>query len=219
MMKVCLKMRHAAIACLAVGVIGALGLHAQTKQWPLIRPVHKVFTVIFPATVNWDAPWKTPWDAPFVTYVQDIKGVPVYKFECHSGTYDDDSEWDFSGAYQCVMFAIKPDGSLTSSDLLAANTEDELSTDWWNRGRMRAAQLRGKCLAYPEYSTLRHFRLRGMLITISFTDLAWGPVKGQDGAPLLTRFRFTLDVAPDKAARSSRAQIPLGPRPPTSCYP
>ena len=219
MMKAYLKIGRAIIACVAVGVIGAVGLHAQVKHWPLIRPVHKVFTVIFPATVNWDEPWKTPWDAPFVIYVQDLHGVPVYKFECHSGTYDDDSEWDFSGAYQCVLFATKPDGSLTGSDLLAANTEDELSTDWWNRGRMRAEQLRGKCLAYPEYSTLRHFRLRGMLITFRFTDLGWGPAKDQDGKPLLTRFTFALDVVPERAAQSSRAELPPGPKPPTSCYP
>jgi len=47
-----------------------------------------------------------------------------------------------------------------TGNLLAANTSDERSTDWWNRGRMRSSQLLGECLAYPEYSTDRNFKLR-----------------------------------------------------------
>ena len=48
---------------------------------------------------------------------------------------------------------------------------------------MRAAQLRGKCLAYPEYSTDRHFKLRGMLITLQFSGMEWSAARDQQGNP------------------------------------
>ena len=130
----------------------------------------------------------------------------------------------FSGDFQCALFAVGESGDSTGN-LLAANTKDEQSTAWWNRGRMRLAQLRGVCLAYPEYSTVRHFKLRGMVITLRFTDIGWSATKDQQNNPLLAKFTFTLDVVPDKAARgprdeqTERVASPKGPKPPSSCYP
>jgi hypothetical protein len=145
-------------------------------------------------------------------------GVPIYKFECHNANYQDGREMNFSGDFQCALFAV--DGAkVTSGNLLAANTRDEQSTDWWNRGRMRSAQLRGKCLAYPEYSTDRHFRLRAMLITLGFTSIEWSVRTDQPNNPRLAKFTFTLDVIPDKAAITANAVLPASPMPPSSCYP
>jgi hypothetical protein len=197
------------VACAVVVAIGSISSHAQAKGWPQVQAVHVVRAISAPPD---------DMDTPFLVYIQDLQGTPVYKFECHSGNYPDDDEYDFSGDFQCVLFAYR-DGKVASWNLLAASTKDELSTDWWNRGRMLSRQLRGKCLAYPEYSTERHFRLRGMLITVRFEDIAWGSGEDQQGNPQLAKFTLTLDVVPDKAAQGSRAELPTGPRPPTSCYP
>ncbi len=193
-----------------IGLVGAFSLLAQAHGWPAIRPLSEVHTFVNPGEHGGDA--------PFLALIRDTRGVPVYKVECHNGNYDDQSEMNFSGDFQCALFAIK-DKALTSGDLLAANTKDELSTDWWNRGRMMSYQLSGKCIAYPEYSTDRHFRLRGMLITMRFTDIAWSARKDRQGNPMLAKFTFTLDAVPDRAARTSRAELPAVPRPPASCYP
>ena len=193
-----------------IGLLGALGLRAQVRGWPAIRPLRQAHTFV--------SPGEHGEDTPFLAFIRDTRGVPVYKFECHNGNYDDQSEMNFSGDFQCALFAIKG-RRLTSGDLLAANTKDELSTDWWNRGRVLSRQFRGKCLAYPEYSTDRRFRFRGMLIAMRFTDIAWSARKDQQGNPMLAKFTFTLDVVPDRGAQSSRAELPAGAKPPTSCYP
>ena len=193
-----------------IGMVSAFGLRAQVHSWLVIKPVKDSHTFINPREQNTDA--------PFLAVIKDVYGVPVYRVECHNGNYDGESEINFSGDFQCALFAVNGNG-LASGNLLAGNTRDEQSTDWWNRGRMRSAQLRGKCLAYPEYSTNRHFKLRGMLITLRFTNIEWGSKKDQQGNPMLAKFTFTLDVVPDRAAQSSKAELSAGPKPPTSCYP
>lgn len=193
-----------------LALMTSTALLAQASKWPIIRPLEKKQVFIDPGQNNADT--------PFAAFIKSNDGVPVYKLECHKGNYDDESEMTFSGDFQCALFAIKG-RTLTSGDLLAANTKDELSTDWWNRGRMRAAQLRGECLKYPEYSTDRRFKLRGMLLTLRFADVKWGPRKDQQGEPLLAGFTFLLKVVPDESAQGSRAELPAGPKPPSACYP
>jgi len=157
-------------------------------------------------------------DTSALAYIRDAKGSPVYKLECHNGDYDDQTEMNFSGDFQCALFAVK-NGALMSGNLLAADTENERSSGWWNRGRMRSEQLRGECLKFPEYSSVRHFRLRGMRIALRFTDVRWTARNDSFGGPLLTGFTLTADVVSDPEARSARAELAGGPKPPAACYP
>ncbi len=185
-------------------------LCAQASKWPVIRPLEgkKVF-------IN---PGKNNTDTPFMAFIKDSDGVPVYKLECHNGNYEGESEMNFSGDFQCALFAVKGT-TRTSGNLLAADTKNELSTDWGNRGRMRAAQFRGECLKFTEYSTNRRFKLRGMLLTLRFADVKWGPRKDQQGEPVLAGFTFLVKVVPDESAQSSRTELPAGPKPRSDCYP
>jgi hypothetical protein len=198
------------LASVALVMITAVSMLAEPNRWPVIQCLAEKH-IFNNAGANGS-------DTPVVAFIKDTQGVPVYKLECHNGNYDDESEMTFSGDFQCALFAIKA-STLTSGDLLAADTKNELSTDWWNRGRMRAAQLRGECLKYPEYSTDRRFKLRGMLLTLCFTDMKWGPREDQQTEPLLAGFTFILKVIPDESAQSSRAEVVAGPKPPTACYP
>jgi hypothetical protein len=203
-------MNATAKACsLALVLISAMVLSAQTGKWPVIRSLEEKQVFINPGQNNADT--------PFVAFIRSSNGVPVYKLECHNGNYEDEPEMNFSGDFQCALFAVHG-ATRTSGNLLAADTKDELSTDWWNRGRMRAAQLRGDCLKYPEYSTYRQFRLRGMLLTLRFAEIQWRDKNGQND-PQLARFTFIFKAIPDKSARSSRAEVVTGPKPPESCYP
>ncbi len=158
----------------AFGIINAVGLRAHASNWPIIQPLHGQRTFINPGRGNADT--------PFLALIKDAGGVPIYKLECHNGNYENESEMNFSGDFQCALFALKGD-ALASGDLLAANTRNEQSTDWWNRGRMRSAQLREPCLAFPEYSTDRRFKLRGMLITLRFSGIQWSAHKNQQNTP------------------------------------
>jgi hypothetical protein len=183
--------------------------HPQAGEWPVIEPAHVEFIYV--------APRQKDDDRPFIAYFQDAQGAQVYKFECHNGAYGDETEMKFSGELQCALFPFK-DTTVTAVNLLAVDTRDEQSNDWWNRGHVSSAQLRGDCLGYPEYSTTRHFRMRGLDVTLSFTDIQWSD--GQDPKdPSLASFTLAVDAAPDKDARSPVAEPASGPRPPKSCYP
>jgi hypothetical protein len=175
----------------------AINLSAQVNQWRPIRPLEEKHVF-----VNSGKPGSEP---SVVTFIKDTLATPIYKLECHSGDYPDDSEINFSGDFQCALFAVKG-RYLRSGDLLAP------ATDRLNRGRMHAAQLRAPCLDYPEYSTLRHFKLRGMLVTLGFTDPRWRSGK-------LIGFTLTLSATPDESAASPTPEHVAGPEPPTSCYP
>ena len=198
------------ICPLALVLMSTAVLLAQASKWPVIRPLEEKRDFINPGENNADT--------PLVAFIKDKGGVPVYKLECHNGNYGDETEMNFSGDFQCVLFGMEGT-TRTSGNLLAADTKNELSTDWWNRGRMRSTQLRGRCLEYPEYSTDRHFKLRGMLLTLRFTNIQWSEDKNGQNNPRLARFTFIFKAVPDKSARSSRAEVMTGPKPPESCYP
>jgi len=204
------KRWYLAFGCAVIGIVMSFSSETQAANWPMILPLHETRTF-----VN-----QTPSDTdhPFLALIKDTAGVPAYKLDCHSGNYGGDSEIDFSGDFQCALFALNG-SNLASGNLLAANTPNEQSTDWWNRGRLRSAQLRGNCLLHPEYSTDRHFRLRGMRITLQFSAIEWSARKDQQDNPLLERFKFTFDIVPDTDAHSLTAELPRGPEPPRSCYP
>lgn len=198
------------VSSLALVLASAASLFAQASKWPVIRLLEEKKVFINPGQNNADT--------PFVAFIKASDGVPAYKLECHNANYEDESEMNFSGDFQCALFAVKGT-TRTSGNLLAADTKNELSTDWWNRGRMRAAQLRGECLKYPEYSTDRRFKVRGMLLTLRFADVKWGTRKDQQSEPVLAGFTFLVKAVPDESAQSSRAELSPGPKPPSACYP
>jgi hypothetical protein len=192
-----------------IGIVMSFSSKTQAANWPVIHPLHETRTFVNQRSNT---------DYPFLALIKDTAGIAVYKLDCHNGNYVGDSEMNFSGDFQCPLFALNG-SNLASGNLLAASTPNEQSADWWNRGRLRSAQLRGDCLLYPEYSTERHFRLRGMRVTLRFTDIEWCARKDQQNNPLLKRFKFILDVVPDTDAHSLTAELPGGPEPPRSCYP
>lgn len=179
------------------------------NEWPPIRQVEVSRTFNNKTTIA---------DTPFFLSIKDVHRVTIYRLECHNGNYENGSKINFSGDFQCALFAIK-NGSRVSGNLLAANTKDELSTEWWNRGRMRSAQLRGKCLDYPDYSTDRIFKLRGMRLTLRFTKMKWGRNKSREHGPVLIGFTFTFKAVPDESAHTANPDVVGAPAPPASCYP
>jgi len=194
-----------------VGVVPqSARLSAQTSDWPTIQALHETYTFTYTRDTT---------DTPVLAFIKDDAGAPRYKLECHSGGYDDDSETNYSGDLQCVLFALDEHAKPITVNLLAVETKNEQSSSWWNRGRMLSSQLRGRCLSYPEYSTDRHFKLRGMLMSLRFSSVVWSEERDTLGSPLIKKFVLHVDAVPDKAAVSSTAELPQGPEPPTSCYP
>jgi len=180
---------------------------AQTHPWPLVQPLdeHRAFMLS-------DNPNS---DAPVTLFVRDLHGNPVYKVECHNGNYEDSSEINFSGDFQCALFALSR-GVRTSWNLLATNEPQEQGSDWLNRGRMTSGQLWGACGADPEYGTIRHFRLRGMAITIEFMKLRWLPPT--DNYHRLGGFDVGFSITNDPSALNPTAQTVAKRDAPKSCH-
>lgn len=87
------------IGSLALVLVSAASLFAQSSKWPTIRPLEEKKVFINPGQNNTDT--------PFAAFIKDSNGVPVYKLECHNGNYEDESEINFSGDFQCALFAVK----------------------------------------------------------------------------------------------------------------
>ncbi len=174
--------------------------------WPPVLPVHRVFTFIHPGQGGRDT--------PALVLVPRQEGGTVYKLECHNGNYNDESEMSFSGDFQCALYALQG-GRVASGNLLADSTHDQQTSDWlFNRGRMLSVQLSDRCGAYPEFGLVRHFRVRGMRVTLEFEDLQWSTSNGQEG---LDQFTVDLTVEPDLGALAETSEMAGAPRPPTGC--
>ena len=143
-------------------VIRSSPLRATT--WPAVQPFHQRRIISLQDPTR-DVPWR---------FTIRTQGDVVYRAECHTGEYEGSflGIFNFSGIYQCAMFAMKGQRAV-SWNLFADNTADEHASDWNNRGRMLADNLRASCARYPEYGAVRHFRMRGMVLTMRFENLAW----------------------------------------------
>ena len=204
-----LKGRYWMAGYAVVALLSAFCAGAQPIVWPVVRPLRATRTFVNPGRGHADI--------AFVAMFRDASGLAIYKLECHNGNYRKISELKFSGDFQCALFATRGT-TVMSGNLLVTNTGSAASANQWNRGRMRAVQLRGQCLAYPDYGADRRFKLRGMLLTLQFTRLQWS-APSAEGNPMLKKFTFSFRVAPDTSATGVVTDVPDGPRPPAACYP
>jgi hypothetical protein len=175
----------------------------QPAPWPVLKARHEQFV--------FTAPEGPGVDRPYVLHLEDAQGQAIYQLECHSGEHGEDNLLKWSGLYQCALFPTNGD-SISAVNVLAADTKEEQRDDGWNRGRILAQQFHAPCVSYPEYSTLRHFKLRGFDLTLGFTDLVWQ-------GPKLQKFTLHVDVVPDVDAKSDVAATAEGDRPSHACYP
>jgi len=194
------------IGVLIVVITGVCITDAEATKWPIIQPLHVDRTFIIDDKSI---------DTLLVVSIKDVNGTLVYKLECHNGSYDDASEINFSGDFQCALFALRR-GERTSGNLLRTDEEVERRSDSFNRGRMIYSELQGRCAANPEYGPVRRFRVRGMFLTMRFTNLQWSRNIGSQRSPLVG-FTVDISVVADETAKSATAERVKTPRPPAEC--
>jgi len=158
--------------------------------WPAVRPFHKIFHFA---------------DASKAELGEKLKGTDgaiLYSIDCHTGTYDLDPAFHYSGFFACKLQSLPPDPLY--STLL---TDDPVQVrDWQGRGRFLTPQIEGACGDYPEFGRVRHFRLRGFRITLSISQVSYSRSDQPWGRELTmlppASFSFEIDVEPDAAAVS-----------------
>lgn len=197
--------------------VSHLAVPTQTFRWPEVIPVRTSF--LFP-----DA-----WRAAAAVEIKGINGVPIYRLQCY-GEQAKRSPYDlrlhadalYSGEFDCHLYSLSdptaPDTLLTEPTLAVGEA--------YSRAVVDASELVGACANYPEYGLVRHFRLRGMMITFRYSDVRTKKELTSGGAPYppgtprvelpeLTSFRVIVAIASDPTAVSPTSEpVPFAPPPP-----
>ena len=186
----------------------AFSLGASIKAgaaWPPVLPVHKMYTFAHAGENGGDTPVKV--------FVLSTAYDTLYRIECHNSNYNDTYDLMFSGDFQCALWAVKHD-ELASGNLFADSSKLQRESEWFNRGRLLAKQVSEQCASYPEYGLTRHFRTRGMSITLAFGDIRWSMSTSQRR---MEQFTVDITVEPDSTAQSETSETARAPMPPRGC--
>lgn len=176
------------------GVTFSIG-EEKKHSWPVILPMKK--SLHFADNHDMGAQLK----------ITGIDGAPLYLLECYLNAYDhEDRNFDYSGDFECRLT------SLYSKDRYSTLlTEEKHQTrDWQSRGRFLNEELTGKCLEYPEYGRVRHFRLRDINLTFEVKHFKMKPGSSSENIPWNRERIMELDlevtVATDTTATSEIAE-------------
>lgn len=177
---------------------------------------------ILPVT-DWPevAPFKRTFDFPdarkasVTLMIRNARGDRLYKLDCHNFLYHGDPDFDYSGDFEC---RLSPIYTTTSYSTLFTDTRNQ-TRDWESRARFLVRELTGRCAEYPEYGRIRTFRLRGMKITLTLSDVEIkGPIESsRDASFPLRSFRFSVGVSLDPLATSEIAEAVKAAWPPAEC--
>jgi hypothetical protein len=179
---------------LNIGVTSITGTESK-RSWPLINPVKKTFHFIDHREMG------------AKLRIVSIDGTPLYLLECYLNAYDrDDPDFNYSGNFECRLT------SLYSKERYSTLLTDQAkpTRDWQSRGRFLLEELTGKCAEYPDYGRVRHFRLRGMNLTLEIKNLKIKSGSSAENVPWyvdrIEKLDLDVIITPDPKASSEIAE-------------
>ena len=191
-------MRRSTLCFFALSVLGLKPVVAdqpaeKTFSWPVVGTIKRSFD--FPDARN----------ALLELPILEVNSKPLYILSCRGRDLLDDPDFEYTGDFECRL------RSLYSADLystlLTHNPMQERS--WESRGRFISESLYGQCADYPEYGRVRHFRLRGMKLTLALSRITFERARrpgGQEESELLKSFHLEVAIEPDPGALSTIAE-------------
>jgi len=169
-------------------------------EWPQVRPTDQsyAFPIASRADVN--------------LLIVSMAGSPLYRFRCVPDFPAESGTMDGLGCY--LIVAGSKDDELDSATLLDDDPMEQRIPH--GRGQIWTDAVRASCASYPEYGAERHFRLRGMKITLRMTSVEFGPNEEYQNPTrtvgTIRSFGLKVTVAPDPGAMSAIAEpIPIVP--------
>jgi len=162
---------------------------ALTEEWPKIQPLEVTSGINFEGN-------KALLSIPFF----DKGGKVRYRLVCRGvkeiylDSLMDRLKINYLGPWMCVLNKGNRETEFT---LLNAGGV----APWHGRGYFYDKQLIASCGNYPEYGRVRHFRLRGFILTLEFTDI---DVRDDD----VVYGVFKVLVKSDPSATSEYAEKP-----------
>jgi hypothetical protein len=170
------------VVALCPMMVSAIG---GAQAYPTIKPLRQTFVVpdVHHADISLD--------------IRSVKGLPLYKLECHSAGYTETRDFDYSGDFECRL------SSFSAKDVYSTLLTEDVhqSRDWESRGRFFSANLRPPCANISQFGATRNFRLRGMTLTLQIRD----PSFANDGR--LIALKLTVTANPDPDAQTEIAQV------------
>jgi hypothetical protein len=133
----------------------------------------------------------------------DVHGETQYNFVCRGGSKEyldqlsDSLGVNYVGPFSCRLVEGKQDPMKSEDSLLS----EEQSAYWFSRGQFHHfSELTGSCGKYPEYGSLRQFRVRGFELTLSFENIEVDKKRNP------TYFTLAVSLRPDATITSRQAE-------------
>jgi hypothetical protein len=191
-------MRMVRNCCAAISASVTLVAQAHS-HWPTIVGVAKSVVV---------ADADDPRQASLEMTIEGADGKPLYDLKCHSGDYDA-TEFNYSGLMQCYLISRYYADMVRN--LLSESKHQKRA--WQNRGRYLSFHLAPGCREYPDWGGTRRFGLRGMILTLSITNVTFMPGTDVYRSPIVRSYKFTATAKSNPASRSNLAERASSPEP------
>ena len=184
-----------AVAVMLIALVCVGTGQTEVTKWPKVEPIEKTFA------------FSDGQAAQIKLTVTSTEGKPVYALKCHTFAYEGDPSFDYSGDFECRLTSSREDDVYST---LLTEASDQ-SRDWQSRGRFLAEELEGACKNYPEFGATRHFRLRGMRVTLAIRDIelknnSTAMKPSHLASPRFKSFKFNVQIEPDEGAVSGIAE-------------
>jgi len=181
----------------AVGLFVPVAAVMATDRWRGITPFEQTYRVA------------NPRDAVIETHILDPDGGPLYVLVCRT-CLDDSTELIYGCDLDCHLLF---DGFEEYEGNLLSDLEGDAA--WHSRGRVEAKELCGPCGDYPEYGRVRHFRMRGIQLTLEFQDVVFqeGTCPSAELDPVLESYSLKVTATNEPGAVLEMPEAPEYMRP------
>ncbi|HVN94989.1 MAG TPA: hypothetical protein VMT62_01035 [Syntrophorhabdaceae bacterium] len=190
-------------------ILPSIVLGDESRKWPDVNPIYARETVL-----HFSYPFETHQMCEILTVNKKI----AYLLDCHLGHYFS-WEYTYGPDFDCRLRTEQPDTerykfsdefpALSYDNLLSTAPKQQGPQD--TRGEFLWGLLQPNCARYPEYGRIRHFRLRGMELTLAIKHVEFGLRLKND--PLMdyrtntiTKLDLQVTVKQDPAALSPTAE-------------
>ena len=175
-----------------------LAKNSDQNKWPKILPMNK--TVQFIAGKNTSSKIK----------IMGKNEKPLYLLESYINAWEFDSnDFNYSGDFECRLTSLQGDNN--GYPTLLTNNPNP-ARDWDSRGRFLLEDILGRRADYPEYGRLRHFRLRGMVLTLFIKNIEVSQgsqfKNGPGNLGKIKKLELEITVTPDSTAKLGIAEKP-----------
>ncbi|MCC6918783.1 MAG: hypothetical protein IT548_06235 [Alphaproteobacteria bacterium] len=179
-------------AALVIAAALVMCARASAPRWPDVAATEGKVHVIYVANADPNGLEMT---------IKSPGGAPLYMLTCHNFDHVGGGDLTYSGLMQCYLFPWQR--YIGQRNLL----DDDTSTpSYQSRARFAKEHVLPDCSGYAEWGAVRHFWLRGMVVTLAVRNLTFSRDPDDPQTLRVETFDFEVRVQPYPGALDERAQ-------------